>query len=423
MKVFSVFYSLLSIFNYVGLNDLFLYYENSRLLIFDLNDEVHKEVFINDLIDIDDYKFVSTFNKNIYLVQSSGGLVYKLIDNKFIRIDKSNENKNTFNSDIFVYNNIIYKYGGYGNFDVQKQIQFFDLNNNEWDVIDIENQYIPDGCFSFQSFIHDNKYFVFNGIGLNDYNPKNSFLNDNLKMFNFSNKSWEYLGKTTGNYELIIQIDVNEIILRNHKSTFLLNIPNNSLSEIVVDEKVLDDIKNKRIKYINNKLYKLDIDKLELNEFDLTFKIKNQPSIIFYRKPLNKYLLMILTIIIIIMFIIINKNPNKLNQNGNYLYFEKRYIKLNQKEIQIINLLIRNDGNVENNLLYDLLENKNLDRTQNSRNKNLLIEKLNMKLKFLFGEKNEKVLFFKKNKYDRRMLTLKMNKLILQIFNNLKIIQ
>ena len=68
----------------------------------------------------------------IILVSKGGGVLYRFKDNAFERLDMSFEHRNKYRSYDFTFENKIYSYGGYGLFNVNSNLTFFNELNREW---------------------------------------------------------------------------------------------------------------------------------------------------------------------------------------------------------------------------------------------------------------------------------------------------
>ncbi len=68
-------------------------------------------------------------NKTPYLVSKGSGMVWELTNDSIKRIDNSFDHRMTYKSDIFVKNDTIFKFGGYGFWSARNFLTYFsDIN-------------------------------------------------------------------------------------------------------------------------------------------------------------------------------------------------------------------------------------------------------------------------------------------------------
>ena len=84
-------------------------------------------------IDWPHFNFNSlTLNNHVLLVSDGGGLVYQFKNNALQRLDNSFDHRNKYGSFDFVFNDILYSYGGYGLFTNSNKLTYFEKNANQW---------------------------------------------------------------------------------------------------------------------------------------------------------------------------------------------------------------------------------------------------------------------------------------------------
>ena len=95
--------------------ELYIFYKDSLAIISvpELIVKSNLQIDNPDNISYNQYKIVSN-KEAVFLVENLGGLVYKLVGNKLIRIDQSFTHKMQVASTVFFHNDTIYRYGGYG---------------------------------------------------------------------------------------------------------------------------------------------------------------------------------------------------------------------------------------------------------------------------------------------------------------------
>ncbi len=100
-----------------------------------------KKLYDLDLSQISMERFhVQVFKDQIFMINKKGGLVYRIDNDTIVRIDNSFAHKNQTGSKIFQINDTIYKYGGYGYWQMQDLISYYDFRSNEWEVLDVNGK-------------------------------------------------------------------------------------------------------------------------------------------------------------------------------------------------------------------------------------------------------------------------------------------
>ena len=150
------------------------------------------------------YNFNSfNFDGKTYLLSKGGGVLYVYENKRLERIDKSFEHRNKFHSFDFSYNKQIFSFGGYGLFDDNNLLTYFDDKTKEWHEFAYQKsrnempskRKIPIGQ------IHNNSLFIGGGISKyvdSEFNISNNRLNDFWK-FDLPSRKWEKLGSAKKN--------------------------------------------------------------------------------------------------------------------------------------------------------------------------------------------------------------------------------
>ena len=115
-------------------NDVF-FFEGDTLKIFDDNLELQSSELISnpDKILLDEMKFKIIKNK-LYLLGRMSGEVYTIENNQIKRLDKTTDHRMTINANVFVHNDTLLKYGGYGYWSQRNFIIYYDSKSTEWEV-------------------------------------------------------------------------------------------------------------------------------------------------------------------------------------------------------------------------------------------------------------------------------------------------
>lgn len=177
-----------------------------------------------------------------YLLSKGGGVLYVYQNNTLERIDKSFEHRNKFYSYDFSYNKQIFSFGGYGLFDDNNLLTYFDDKTQEWHEFlyhrsgneTPSKRKIPIGQ------VHDDVLFIGGGISKNvdsELNISNNRLTDFWKL-DLISREWEKLGDAKKTFleinsfnetlTKIISFKGGSLIV-NQDQVFLVDILNNSI--------------------------------------------------------------------------------------------------------------------------------------------------------------------------------------------------
>ena len=193
--LFSGIFSLDQIGKYTVINDTVFFITNNSIINLKTNESYFNQFDLDGVTIIGD-KFISNID----------GSVYKL-NEKFLldRIDQSRTKFNQVNSSIFIKNDTIYKFGGYGYWSNKNYFTFFDENTKEWEVLKNNSIEFPIGVINPMFSIFEDNFVFFGGYALdkNEYVLIESL--DNWK-FNFSELKWEKLDELNINFNLNTQI-------------------------------------------------------------------------------------------------------------------------------------------------------------------------------------------------------------------------
>ncbi|MDO9037450.1 MAG: hypothetical protein Q7U59_03775, partial [Lutibacter sp.] len=134
-------------------------------------------------------------NSKHYFVHSQGGLVYVLQNDSIKRIDNSFNHKMQINSDIFVYDTKIIRYGGYGFWSARNFFTYFDADLLEWETISpVNSKEVPKGTFDGLYFLDNDEVYLFNGKSIDDFNKTEMYFNNEVWKYNLKLNEWRYLG-------------------------------------------------------------------------------------------------------------------------------------------------------------------------------------------------------------------------------------
>lgn len=389
-------------------NDKIYFQKNDTLEEVDFNGKLIFKKKLNADIKLFSSHKLLNINSQLYFIHISGGAVYGLVENEFKRIDNSFNHKMTNYSDSFIYNDTIFKFGGYGYWSSRNFLTYYSFTSNEWEYYKTNGEIIPTETSMFNSALVDNKYYVFNGKQV-DYNSgANEKRVSDLFVFDFQSRSWENLGNITFmNYTIgnLSEKGIEYIIDNNSSENFgySINYDKNLITKYKIDKNSIGLGKNSFI--LNDTIYLIKEGRVHKHILQDFFSSPIKSSKFYANNPLVfwKLCVAILSVLAIICSIYFYwKKKSKISIRGNYLFFNGNKIIFDDKEILILKK-IKSKNYVLSQEIYDLIENKELSFPQNNKVKNDYIIQINKKILSQFGIQN----FISSNKLtkDKRITT------------------
>ena len=364
--------------------------------------------------DFDFLNYTVVENDHAFFIENVGGRVFQLEDSIIRRVDNSFSHKMSLGSNLFELNDTIFRFGGYGYWTSNNKLSFFDRDTKEWQIVNSTNGNHPQGSFSSLHLVHENKLYVLGGKKVDPFNQNKSIPNNHLWVFDFSSRTWEQLGETTLGFTSenpLFKID-QHIYIRQNSEFYRISIIDNTIEQLKPNSLI------NKIKVISSpiqiadQLYFFNLD-------DNSVLVRDKDEIVFEvlrTTPLyNDYRWIYLTLIILLVFsLLIGVYLYRLKKIKEYnlIIFSKgkfihrnHFISFSKPQGIVLKTLIKNDFKINNDVLFDLLENKEIDRSQNIRNKNKIINDLNIKLKTILNVEKD-ILILKPADSDRRMKVL-----------------
>ena len=374
-------------------------YDGTFKKSFFVSDELIKDLKPNSA-EISFSKRFKVFNKNsdnIKIVSVGGGHVFSVDNDTLKREDFSFNHKMSFGSAVFVRNDTIFKFGGYGFWSSRNFFTYFDNSSKEWEFYPSNSLLLPPPIHNFNFKVFDDKFIMTNG-----YTPdvgtgiKNQSVSDIWK-YNFIDRKWDNLGVSNlPKYDNIIEIDNDVFFARKQNNydfiyvdylnnvfydveTANTSIPINGLSSIIKGDTLYafkdgNFLKkpyreliytSKRVGSIEKRIYLRSIELINglgLSSFILVALLFSCILFLKYRQ---------------------NQKP-RLTQLG--LRFKGTSYDMQESEKNIIEAIISKDE-VMSQEIYDLVEKKSLSYPQNNKIKNDTIKKINNKLEKTLGIK------------------------------------
>ncbi len=346
-----------------------------------------------DFESVNDYNFFIDKKNEFYIVQKSGGLVFKSINNKIKRIDKSYDHDMTNFSDVFIKNDTIFKFGGYGYWGARNFFTFFCQKALEWEYYKTNQSIHPDGIFDFNSSLIDNHYYVSNGRFVDTSNRLNDqIINKEIWRFDFLSKTWINLGTSNiPKFNLFHNTSLGAIITSdyisksgNPKDFFFVDFKNNNNSVYKNSSNLVFDHSHSFI--ANDTLYNLDKDLLVsislnsiINENNL---VKKSPIYLntasLFQGLTSTGLIILLFLVSFVIFLKYKRNQMPIVSELGLRYKGISY-SLDNKEKKILSLII-NKKEVPSKEIYEIIKDEKLSYPQNNKKKKDIIKKLNLKL-------------------------------------------
>jgi preprotein translocase subunit SecG len=399
----------------IGNNDDFFFVRDGiNILKKDFNNNTLDSLIFNEKYPSKSFKLVIQNNAPV-IVNKGGGMVWKVKNDTFTRVDNSFDHKMTNASSVFIHNDTIMKFGGYGYWSSRNFITYFSKTTKEWEIYSINpNSLLPPGVSSVNySYINNKGFYFSDGLKSSPKYPLNKTLNDQIWYFDFRNKSWEDLGTSKSEYIVESQI----LKLGNGQ----MLVGSTYGSAVSSDQVYLYDFINNNIERLNsfNQIFGIDSafvanDSLynyrnnNLIGFDLKSYITestDEGSLYVDTNALFANLTRFTGVAIILLFIIVlylyskNRKRPRLSETG--FRFNRVHYPLTEKELSILKLILYNKR-VESKIILKEIYDSELSVAQNNRRKVEIVESLNKKVSTTMNI--NKFINSKKSLKDQRVL-------------------
>ena len=385
----------------------FIFYSKNSFNIYSYDGALKNSFFVSDEIikdlkpNVDEQSFSKRFKiftkefDNIKIVSVGGGQVYKVVNDTLIREDFSFNHKMSFGSAVFVKNDTIYKFGGYGFWSSRNFFTYFDNSSKEWEFHASNSMLLPPPIHNFNYKLLDEEFIITNGYSPNvNTGTKNQIVSDIWK-YNFTDRKWDNLGVSNlPKYDNIIEIDNDVFYARKLKTMdfifvdYLNNIfydvetantsfPVNGINSIIKGDTLYA--------YKEGNFLKKPYRELIYTSKGITEKRIYLRSIeLINGLGLSSFTLVALLISCILFLKYRQNQKPRITQLG--LRFKGTSYDMLESEKNIIKAIISKEE-VMSQEIYDLVENDNLSYPQNNKIKNDTIKKINNKLEKVLGIK------------------------------------
>lgn len=399
----------------IGNNDDFFFVRDGiNILKKDFNNNTLDSLIFNEKYPSKSFKLVIQNNAPV-IVNKGGGMVWKVKNDTFTRVDNSFDHKMTNASSVFIHNDTIMKFGGYGYWSSRNFITYFSKTTKEWEIYSINpNSLLPPGVSSVNySYIKNKGFYFSDGLISSPKYPLNKTINDQIWYFDFRNKSWEDLGISKSEYIVesqILKLGNGQMLVGStygsavsNDQVYLYDFINNNIGRLNSFNQIFG-IDSAFI--ANDSLYNYRND--NLIGFDLKSYITestDEGSLYVDTNALFANLTRFTGVAIILLFIIVlylyskNRKRPRLSETG--FRFNRVHYPLTEKELSILKLILYNKR-VESKIILKEIYDSELSVAQNNRRKVEIVESLNKKVSTTMNI--NKFINSKKSLKDQRVL-------------------
>ena len=356
-------------------------------------------------------------NKLIFL-DNHGGDVFELTEkDSLAKIDNSDIKNFLIGSSIFIKNDTLFRYGGYGYWSISNFFIYLDNATKQWEVYNISNTSSKaKDVHSHFSIDTGNEFYFFGGHSITHNGARDGFSNNEVWSFNFQTKNWHFLGKSKTDFGLDpadFIIDKSIYIINELGRLYRVDLIENEFTEFKINPFIY--LFKKHVNPVFYKDYLYYIDKMGVVK-KVAFKTLSNKVIkttTFYKKKNSNNPLLISAGFVFLCFLLIViyeylkvRNAIVISKNG--LKYKSKFIQLDSVAISIIELVIIKE--LEFSVITKLVRKEHLSKIQNERNRNQYLEDINQKIKLLTGFKSN-FLIISKSTFDARYKSVIFNKM------------
>ena len=312
---------------------------------------------------------------------------------------------------IFIYKNEIYRYGGYGFFSVRELIVKFDFETSEWESVKVNRELIPRARYSNSFSIDENNLTIIGGETIDRYNRERRIRLSDMWQFSLEELKWSFMLES----EEILAIDSdafifdNKILFREANYLKSLNLDSYELSTNNLTNTLLKVSDRFKIHYFDGSFHFV----VDRNNGERVLISRTKKELLgtpkFLKSLENKNLLSFNNLIItgLLLFVIITifflrRYFNSVILKTNKIKYRNKTVFISEEEYLVLKEFFRNQNSLENNILQNLVNKDQYERSHNVRRKNNLINTLNSKFQILFNNNSFNYIEIKKSDFDKR---------------------
>ena len=397
---------------------------NDSLYLINLN----QDELVNG-IKVEDLELIQ-LNRDNYFIDYQGGNVFVLTDLELKQIDNSFRHKMQVWSNIFNYNDTIYRHGGYGFWETRNLLTFYDFTTKEWEILKSKNK--GGRGLKHLSTNQKNKSIFFGGYTLDETFHSNFVKSNSVYLFDFRKKEWTNLGNSKYHFtqdNRVININDDKKVIIKNDTIFLIEPFENKIKFYKSNKFMTSVRSSQNLKsyykdstfYFINSVNSSNEFKINQRSYDEVFSNKLGESS-FISHDNNHSILLIGLLIISLLCLIFYLNKKKklkkktLNVSKNILIYKKRKVNTIDFEMDIIHLLNKN-SEVKISDVRNVLNREELDYNHQLRIVVDAINNLNNKITVLMDLK-EPFIKLSKSNLDKRVKIYSLNNNVLIKFSN-----
>lgn len=391
-------------------------------------------------------------NKKLFLHIDGTGKLFE-IDSNFnpIRLDQTCYEGYNFGSYTFFHNDTLFNFGGWGFWQYNGGIRFYDSQTREWSLIR-SNKEVPFsslfGHLAWKDDIEKKIYIIFKK-DYNSYILNNNRKNDTLfiQCLDLKNYKWWNKEKILNSSKIgditsreIKNISTNSgILFIKSDNVYKLNFRNNSID--ILDSKKNSQLIHNVVKYYQGFYVNSGYDLYFFNSNNdsaVTVNIKDNDfnhtgdKAFFEENSGFEYMInyhIAIVLLALIIIILLYKLKNFKNITSSFFEKDKDLININKKisfisnltnqEKNVIEIIIRNSKNEELTSIDEVnrvLGSKNKDQIIQKRLRSDVIQSINNKFK-VFSNTNEVLIERHRIEIDKRIYQYSINKKFLKKIN------
>ncbi len=374
-------------------------------------------------------------DSELHFVSTSGGMVYRLEGDSLRRIDRSYDHKMQINCTLFTRNDTLMKYGGYGFWSQRNFFTYFSTETNEWEIVSPRgSEVLPVGTQSSYQVQKENDIYIFSGLSTDPFDPLRMNEFHEIWKFDMRSRRWEEMGRLNDDLH-------NHSVVAHMGDRILFDVPkeyklvladpiHNTLTYYEVwgeTRKLFLHYSEQHIIpnfYHDGKFYLVgQIDPSRTENVDLAYTILDESEVL--KKPIAEEPMystdefplevaggVVVTLGVVLFLFFGVRRLQERNKVGVYpdkIRYGGKGVAMDATSVQVLNLLLRSEGEVQSQAVMDLVENPAQSHAHNIRVKNQVIENLNFQLRTLLVREKDLITPGKSDE-DKRIKTYQIDR-------------